>query len=106
MDPRVVKVMDLKTPGSDEEARNLYENIKWLLPHDQVKFVICDRNDYEWAVSKLQEYDLGTSCQILFSPCYGQQDPTELAEWLLADRLPVRLQLQLHKLLWGEQPGH
>ena len=106
VDPRVVKVMDLKTPGSAEEERNRYENIKWLMPQDQVKFVICDRKDYDWAVGKLQEYDLASSCQVLFSPVYGEQDPTQLAEWLLADQLPVRLQLQLHKLLWGEARGH
>ena len=106
VDPRVVKVMDLKTPGSGEVSRNRYENLDWLLPQDQVKFVICDRADYDWAVATVNEYDLAARCQVLFSPGYGQQDSTELANWILADRLPVRLQLQLHKLLWGEEPGH
>jgi 7-carboxy-7-deazaguanine synthase len=106
VDPRVVKVMDLKTPGSGEESRNRYDNLDWLLPQDQVKFVICDRADYDWGVAMVNEYDLAARCQVLFSPAFEQQNPTELAEWILADHLPVRLQLQLHKLLWGAEPGH
>lgn len=107
VDPRVTKVMDLKTPASGEVNRNLYENIAYLKPSDQIKFVICDRQDYEWARMKLDELDLpGCVTDILFSPSFGQQDATELAEWVLKDRLPVRFQLQLHKLLWNDAPGH
>lgn len=107
VDPRVTKVMDLKTPASGEVSRNLYENIAYLTPSDQIKFVICDRRDYEWARMKLDEFDLpGRVTDILFSPSFGQQDATELAEWVLSDRLPVRFQLQLHKLLWKDAPGH
>ena len=107
VDPRVTNVMDLKTPASGEVSRNLYENIGYLKPSDQIKFVICDRQDYEWARMKLDELDLPSSVtDILFSPSFGQQDATELAEWVLEDRLPVRFQLQLHKLLWKDAPGH
>ena len=106
VDPRVVKVMDLKTPASGEVDKNLYSNIDHLNPRDQLKFVICDRGDYEWAKAQLAEYGLASRCEVLFSPSYGQQDATELAEWILADRLPVRFQLQLHKLLWKDEPGH
>lgn len=107
VDPRVIKVMDLKTPASGEVNRNLYENIAYLKPSDQIKFVICDRQDYEWARMKLDEFDLPACVtDILFSPSFGQQDATELAEWVLSDRLPVRFQLQLHKLLWEDAPGH
>ncbi|MEE4660115.1 MAG: 7-carboxy-7-deazaguanine synthase QueE [Halieaceae bacterium] len=106
VDPRVVKVLDLKTPASGECARNLYSNISHLLPGDQVKFVICDRADYEWARFKLDEFGLAQRvADVLFSPSFGQQNATELADWILADRLPVRLQLQLHKLLWNDEPG-
>lgn len=106
VDPRVVKVLDLKTPGSGEAARNDYGNIQYLGSQDQVKFVICDRDDYEWARFKLDELALvGRVGDILFSPSFGQQDATELADWILADRLPVRFQLQLHKLLWNDEPG-
>lgn len=107
VDPRVTKVVDLKTPASGEVNRNLYENIAYLKPSDQIKFVICDRRDYEWARMKLDELSLpGCVTDILFSPSFGQQDATELAEWVLNDRLPVRFQLQLHKLLWKDAPGH
>ena len=105
IDPRVSIVMDLKTPGSGEERKNLYANIERLRPGDQVKFVICDREDYEWSRARLAEYRLDEICEVLFSPAYGQVSPTDLAEWILADRLPVRLQIQLHKLLWGEARG-
>ncbi|NNJ94200.1 MAG: 7-carboxy-7-deazaguanine synthase QueE, partial [Halobacteria archaeon] len=105
VDQRVVKVMDLKTPGSGEAERNYYENIPLLLPHDQVKFVVCDRADYDWAVAMLKTHNLASRCGVLFSPSFGQQDAAELAGWILEDRLPVRLQLQLHKLLWGNEPG-
>ena len=107
IDPRVVKVMDLKTPGSGEMARNDYDNIGLLLPHDQVKFVICDRQDYEWARMQVDQFGLSERVdEVLFSPSFGQLDATELAEWIIRDRLPVRFQLQLHKLLWNDEPGH
>jgi 7-carboxy-7-deazaguanine synthase len=107
VDERVSKVLDLKTPASGEMARNDYGNIPLLTPRDQVKFVICDRADYEWARFKLDEYDLaGRVSDVLFSPSHGQLSGRELAEWILADNLPVRLQLQLHKLLWNDAPGH
>lgn len=105
VDHRVVKVMDLKTPGSGETAKNLYGNIEHLQSGDQVKFVICDREDYEWARNKLHEYDLSARCEVLFSPSHGQLKPGLLADWVLADRLTVRLQIQLHKYLWGDLPG-
>ncbi len=107
IDPRVVVVLDLKTPASGEAGRNDYSNIDRLKPQDQVKFVICDRADYEWARFKLDELTLpGRVSDILFSPSHGQVGGRELAEWILADRLPVRMQLQMHKLLWDDQPGH
>jgi 7-carboxy-7-deazaguanine synthase len=105
VDPRVVRVVDLKTPGSGEQARNRYENIALLTQRDQVKFVLCDRTDYEWARDQLKQYRLHERCMVLFSSSYAQLAPTQLAEWILQDRLPVRLQMQLHKLLWGETPG-
>lgn len=105
VDPRVVKVLDLKTPGSGEMDKNLYSNLAWLTPHDQVKFVICDDQDYQWAKEQVRHYDLAARCEVLFSPSYQQLSATVLADWLLADRLPVRMQIQLHKVLWGETPG-
>lgn len=105
VDPRVVKVMDLKTPGSGEENRNRYENIDLLDKKDQLKFVICNREDYEWAVAKLQEYDLPNRCEILFSPIHGELQPQQLAQWILDDRLNVRFQIQLHKYLWNDEQG-
>jgi len=105
VDERVVKVLDLKTPGSGEMQRNLYENLQYLTLQDQIKFVICDREDYDWAKQQLAQHDLNGKCEILFSPSYGQMNPTQLAEWILQDQLPVRFQLQLHKQLWGEEPG-
>ena len=107
VDARVVKVLDIKTPASGEVERNDYENMALLTNNDQVKFVICDRNDYEWARFKLDEYQLaGRVSDLLFSPSFEQLNPRELAEWILQDNLPVRLQLQLHKLLWDDQAGH
>ncbi len=106
VEPRVTVVMDIKTPGSGEVERNLWSNLESLKSQDQLKFVICDREDYDWSRKKLVEHELSDKCAVLFSPSYGQMDPTELAEWILADRLRVRLQLQLHKYLWGEAPGH
>jgi 7-carboxy-7-deazaguanine synthase len=105
VDTRVMKVLDLKTPGSGEVARNRYRNLDCLTPRDQVKFVICDRADYLWARQSIDEHRLAERCEILFSPSFGQQNATQLAEWILEDGLPVRFQLQLHKILWGEEPG-
>ena len=105
-DPRVIRVVDLKTPGSGEVERNLYDNLGCLQPHDQVKFIICSRSDYQWAKDMISEYGLHDRCEVLISPSHGQQDATELADWILHDRLPVRMQLQLHKYLWGNEPGH
>jgi 7-carboxy-7-deazaguanine synthase len=105
-DVRVTWVVDLKTPGSGESSRNLYANIPLLRMQDQVKFVICDRRDYEWSLNMLEEYKLAERCQVLFSPSYEQLKAVELADWILADHLPVRLQLQVHKYLWGNAPGH
>lgn len=107
VDPRVVKVIDLKTPASGEVARNDYDNIPNLTSNDQVKFVICDRADYEWARFKIDEFALvDRVSDVLLSPSYGELPARDLAEWILDDRLPVRLQLQLHKLLWNDEPGH
>ncbi len=106
VDPRVIKVMDLKTPGSGEELRNLYANIPHLLPQDQVKFVICDERDYDWARAKLAEYQLADKVEdVLFSPSHETLAPAQLAEWILRDRLPVRFQIQLHKYLWADAQG-
>ncbi|MDQ7985447.1 7-carboxy-7-deazaguanine synthase QueE [Pseudomonas sp. G34] len=107
VDPRVSKVVDLKTPGSAEMGRNRYENIEHLQPHDQVKFVICSREDYDWSVSKVIQYGLPERVdEVLFSPSHGQVSGRQLAEWVIADNLPVRMQLQLHKILWNDEPGH
>jgi len=105
VDPRVVRVLDVKTPGSGEVARNRVENFPLLTPHDQVKFVICSREDYDWSRAYLQEHALSERCQVLFSPSYTEVPAATLADWILADRLPVRFQLQLHKVLWGDVPG-
>ena len=106
VDPRVRKVMDLKAPDSGESARNLWSNLDHLLPHDQVKIVVASRTDYEWARGVVAEHALDRRCMVLFSPVHGQVEPRELAEWIIEDRLPVRFQLQLHKLLWNDAPGH
>ncbi|MFP3874636.1 MAG: 7-carboxy-7-deazaguanine synthase QueE [Thiohalophilus sp.] len=105
LEPRVIKVMDLKTPSSGELDKNLYSNIDCLNSQDQVKFVIGDRGDYDWAVEQLQHYQLGERCEVLFSPVFETLRPADLADWILQDQLPVRFQLQLHKLLWGDEPG-
>ncbi|HEY9547577.1 MAG TPA: 7-carboxy-7-deazaguanine synthase QueE [Solimonas sp.] len=105
VDPRVVRVLDIKTPASGEVARNLWSNLDALLPHDEIKFVICDRADYDWARERIVEYGLDNRCAVLLSPSQAQLAPTQLVEWILADRLPVRFQLQLHKILWGDTPG-
>lgn len=105
VDPRVSRVIDVKTPASNEASRNRLENFQALTPRDQLKFVICSREDYDWSKEFLRQHRLAERCRILFSPSYHQQSPTTLAEWILADRLPVRFQLQLHKILWGDVPG-
>ena len=105
VDARVSRVVDVKTPGSREAARNLTENFQVLTARDQVKFVICSREDFDWSKAYLGEHRLGDRCQVLFSPSYTQVSPLALAEWILADRLNVRFQLQLHKVLWGDVPG-
>lgn len=106
VDRRVAVVLDLKTPASGECERNLWTNLPHLKPEDQIKFVICNRPDYVWARDQLRQRDLGARCEVLFSPAWEQQPARELADWILADRLPVRLQVQLHKYLWGDVPGH
>ncbi len=106
VDPRVSRVMDLKAPGSGEAARNRYENLAFLNGRDQVKFVIADRGDYEWSRDRLREHELdGRVGEILFSPVHGQMPPGDLADWIVKDRLPVRMQVQLHKILWGDAQG-
>jgi 7-carboxy-7-deazaguanine synthase len=105
VDARVVKVMDLKAPGSGESDRNRWENLEHLNERDQIKFVLRDRADYEWARATVADRGLAALNEVLFSPSYGELEPRALAEWILEDRLAVRLQVQLHKLLWGEQPG-
>jgi 7-carboxy-7-deazaguanine synthase len=105
VDSRVSRVIDVKTPDSNEAARNRIENFAHLSPRDQLKFVICSRADYDWSKDFLREHALTDRCRILFSPSYNQLAPTVLADWILADHLPVRFQMQLHKLLWGDVPG-
>lgn len=105
VDARVSRVLDLKTPASGEMQRNRWQNLPLLTAHDQIKFVICDRADYEWARARLLEHQLAARCDVLFSPAYGQLPLRTLADWILEDRLPVRLQTQLHKHIWGEEPG-
>ncbi len=105
VDLRVVKVMDIKTPSSAEVSKNRYENLPLLSPQDRIKLVICDRADYDWAVSKLAEHKLDSLCEVLFSPSSEQQSAQQLADWILQDQLPVRFQIQLHKYLWGDGPG-
>ncbi len=106
VDPRVSRVVDFKTPGSREAHRNRFENVPYLGEADQVKFVICNRDDYEWAKACCAEHDLTRRVgDVLFSPSAGEMDPASLADWILADGLDVRFQIQLHKLLWGDEPG-
>jgi 7-carboxy-7-deazaguanine synthase len=105
VDPRVIRVVDIKTPGSAEVARNRWDNLALLNERDQVKFVLCSREDYDWAKGILDQYSLPSRCAVLFSPSHGQVNPTELADWIVADRLPIRMQMQLHKILWGNTPG-
>ena len=106
VDKRVVVILDLKTPASGESGRNLWENLPHLKAGDEIKFVICDRADYEWVRLKLDQYNLRDGrFELLFSPSQGQLEPALLAEWIMEDNLPVRLQMQLHKQLWGDKPG-
>lgn len=105
VDARVSRVVDVKTPGSGEVRRNLWDNLPLLTARDQVKFVLCGRADYEWARGIVREHALATRCTVWFSPSKSELDPRELADWIVADRLPVRFQLQLHKLLWDDEPG-
>jgi len=105
VDPRVVKVVDIKTPGSGEERRNRYDELAHLAGQDLVKFVICGRHDYEWSRGQLTARALAQRCTVLFSPSHGELPPQELADWILKDQLPVRFQIQLHKYLWGNVPG-
>ena len=99
---RVIKILDIKCPGSGEEKKNHLENLKLLSPHDEVKFVLLDRADYEWSRDLLRKYDLAPSTQVLFSPVYDKLNLKDLVQWILADRLPVRLQTQLHKVIWNK----
>lgn len=105
VDPRVSRIVDIKPPESGEEARNRWENIAHLTPHDEIKFVLANRADYEWAREVIRSQGLAQVCPVLFSPVQAELPPAQLAEWILADRLPVRMQVQLHKLLWGNAPG-
>ncbi len=106
VDPRVSKIMDIKTPGSGEVDRNLWSNLDWLTLRDEIKFVLCDAADYQWACRMIGEHNLDQRSPVLLSPVHGQLNPTMLADWILRDRLPVRMQIQLHKLLWEDGPGH
>ena len=106
VDKRVAVILDIKTPGSGEVEKNLWQNLALLKAKDEVKFVLCDATDYQWAKQVLADNAIAEKCSVLFSPVYSQLPPRDLAEWLLADKLPVRMQVQLHKILWGEKPGH
>jgi 7-carboxy-7-deazaguanine synthase len=106
VDKRVCRVVDIKTPGSGESDKNLWANLDCLTDQDELKFVLCDESDYQWAVKILQARRLDSICPVLFSPVHGKLDPEKLAAWILRDHLPVRMQVQLHKLLWGEGSGH
>lgn len=105
VDPRVSRVLDIKTPGSNEAHRNLWDNLALLTAHDQIKFVICSRSDYEWARDLVLAKGLHRICDVLFSPSKGEIAARDLADWIVADRLPVKFQMQLHKLLWNDEPG-
>jgi 7-carboxy-7-deazaguanine synthase len=105
VDTRVMKVLDIKTPASGEVDKNLWSNLDALTAHDEIKFVMCDEADYFWARKSLAENNLASRCEVLFSPAQGQLSPTDLANWILRDQLPVRMQVQLHKILWGNVAG-
>lgn len=106
VDHRVARIVDIKTPGSGEVQKNRWENLAHLTSHDEVKFVLCDETDYAWAKQTLAEHNLANICTVLFSPVHDQLNATHLAEWILRDHLPVRMQVQLHKYLWNNAPGH
>ena len=106
VDPRVSRIVDIKTPGSGEAEKNRWENIRLLTSQDEVKFVLCDAADYAWSVNVMLQFSLADRCPVLFSPVYETLEPRQLAEWILRDRLPVRMQIQLHKFLWSEMRGH
>ena len=105
VDARISRILDIKTPGSGEVAKNLWGNLEHLNARDEIKFVLCDEADYQWTREQLKERSLATICPVLFSPAYGALEAGRLADWILRDQLPVRLQMQLHKQLWGERPG-
>jgi len=105
VDPRISRIVDIKTPGSGEVAKNRWGNLALLRPHDEIKFVLCAEADYDWARGVISAHGLVDVCTVLFSPVTGQLPPRELADWIVRDALPVRMQLQLHKLLWGDEPG-
>jgi 7-carboxy-7-deazaguanine synthase len=105
VDPRVSRVLDIKTPGSGEQSRNRWDNLPLLTARDQVKFVLCGREDYEWARDVVAAHRLHERCDVLFSPSQSELSPRDLADWIVQDRLPVRFQMQLHKLLWNDEPG-
>ncbi len=105
VDSRVIKILDLKTPASLELKRNRFENLNYLTPQDQIKFVICDRNDYEWSKKIMEQYQLNAKNTVLFSPSHQQLTYQQLADWILEDQLPVRFQMQMHKVIWGDMPG-
>ena len=105
VDARVAVILDVKTPGSGEMEKNLWGNLDHLKPVDEVKFVLCNRADYDWAKNILSEHAINRKCSVLFSPVYQDVNPTDLAEWILQDKLPVRMQMQMHKILWGEVAG-
>jgi 7-carboxy-7-deazaguanine synthase len=106
VDRRVMRVVDIKTPASGEAEKNRWENLALLTRHDEIKFVLCDEPDYQWAKQVLRQHRLDEKCEIVFSPAHGLLDAAQLAEWILRDRLPVRMLVQLHKLLWNNEPGH
>lgn len=105
VDERVAVILDIKTPGSGELEKNHWENLQRLKANDEIKFVLCSREDYDWAKQLMVEHALNEKCQVIFSPVFSQVAPADLADWVLKDRLPVRMQVQLHKILWGETPG-
>lgn len=105
VDPRIKIILDIKTPESGEEKKNHWDNLNLIHSKDEIKFVLCSREDYDWAKKILHQYKLTEKCDVLFSPVYQKLNTTDLGNWILEDQLPVRMQIQLHKLLWGEKPG-
>ena len=105
VDPRIKIILDIKTPESGEEKKNYWDNLNLIHSKDEIKFVLCSREDYDWAKKILHQYKLTEKCDVLFSPVYQKLNTTDLGNWILEDHLPVRMQIQLHKLLWGEKPG-